>query len=205
MHKASPEYVQTPHDHVFLLRNFGPEAFEAPYHFHPEFELTYIVHGAGKRYVGSYMERFGAGDLALIAPNVPHCWKLEGSDKTRPDAHAIVVQFTPDMLGRALETKKELADIYNLLTSTSVGFRFGTTMSNRLKSTFHDLTKKKGLYGFIGLLDILQQLAEDGDRVAFSADSITVVPAVADQQRMGPVLGYLVDRFRGKVSLSVAA
>ncbi|MGV3762101.1 AraC family transcriptional regulator [Parapedobacter sp.] len=205
MLKASPEYVQTPDDRAFLLRNFGAEAFEAPYHFHPEFELTYVVRGEGKRYVGSHMERFGPGDLALIAPNVPHCWKLDPSIGTPPDAEAVVIQFARDMLGNGLSSKKELVDIHNLLTHTVVGLRFGAPLSNRLGNAFRDLSGKRGIYGFIALLEILQQLAEDGNGVAFSADSIAVMPAVADQQRMGPVLAYLVDRFRGKVSLSEAA
>ncbi|MFB2119647.1 AraC family transcriptional regulator [Parapedobacter sp. 2B3] len=205
MRKASPEYVQTPDDHAFLLRNFGAEAFDAPYHFHPEFELTYVVQGEGKRYVGSHMERFGAGDLVLVAPNVPHCWKLDATIDTNASAQAIVIQFSPDMLGNGLATKKELTDIHNLLVHTTVGFRSGASLSHRMESTFRNLADKHGLYGFTGLLEILQQLAEDGDRVAFSADSITVLPAVADQQRMGPVLAYLVDQFRGKVSLKEAA
>ena len=114
MLNASPEYVQARNDHTFLLRNFGVEAFEAPYHFHPEFELTYIVQGEGKRYVGSHMERFGPGDLVLVAPNIPHCWKLDAIDAST-DAEAVVIQFSPDMLGSTLFEKKELTDIRNLL------------------------------------------------------------------------------------------
>lgn len=205
MLKASPEYLQAPDDRAFLLRNFGAEAFDAPYHFHPEFELTYIVKGEGKRYVGSHMECFGPGDLVLVAPNVPHCWKLDTAVDVSPDAEAVVIQFSHDMLGSGLSAKKELAAIHNLLTRTAVGLRVSVSLSNRLGNTFRNLSNKKGLYGLTGVLEILQQLAEDDDSVAFSADSITVMPAVADQQRMGPVLAYLVDQFRGKVSLSEAA
>ena len=73
MLKASLEYVQARDDHAFLIRNFGAEAFEAPYHFHPEYELTSIVQGAGTRYVGSHMDHSGPGDLVLIAPYVSPC------------------------------------------------------------------------------------------------------------------------------------
>lgn len=204
MLKASPEYVQTRDDHAFLLRNFGAEAFEAPYHFHPEFELTYIVQGVGKRYVGSHMERFGPGDLVLIAPDIPHCWKLDATD-TSPDAEAVVIQFSPNMLGDALLEKSELADIRNLLTNNVVGSRFSEPLAKHLGDALCGLSDKKGLYGFIGLLEILQRLAEDNDCTTFSDDSVTVIHTLADQQRMGPVLAYLVDHFKGKISLSEAA
>lgn len=204
MLKASPEYVQTRDDHAFLLRNFGAEAFEAPYHFHPEFELTYIVQGEGKRYVGSHMERFGPGDLVLVAPNIPHCWKLDATDAST-DAKAVVIQFSPDMLGSTLFEKKELTDIRNLLINNTVGSRFSESRAKHLGDMLRGLSDKKGLYGFTGLLEILQRLAEDGDSTTFSDDGITAMPTLVDQQRMGPVLAYLIDHFRGKVSLSEAA
>ena len=77
MIKASYEVLQPASGHSFLILRFGKLAFDAPYHFHEEFELTYILHGKGKRYVGSHMEDFSSGDLVLLGPNLPHCWKLE--------------------------------------------------------------------------------------------------------------------------------
>src|ERR1700734_3628031 len=76
MIKASYEVVQPITGQSFLFRKFDNSAFDAPYHFHPEYELTYILDGSGKRYVGSHMEDFGPGDLVLLGPNLPHCWKL---------------------------------------------------------------------------------------------------------------------------------
>ena len=32
--------------------------FDAPWHFHPEYELTYIVKGKGMRYVGNNIQKF---------------------------------------------------------------------------------------------------------------------------------------------------
>lgn len=205
MLKASPEYVQSRDDHVFLLRNFGAEAFEAPYHFHPEFELTYIVSGVGKRYVGTHMERFDPGDLVLIAPNVPHCWKLDEPVGELFDAEAVVIQFPADMLGSTLSGKEELADIHNLLAQTTVGVCFGKEISMQVGGMLRGLAAKKGIYGFIGLLDILQQLAEDHTGTTLSDDGAMAVSTLVDHQRMGPVLAYLVEHFRDKVSLSEAA
>ena len=81
MIKASYEVLQPASGHSFLIRKFDKIAFDAPYHFHEEYELTYILHGRGKRYVGSHMEDFTSGDLVLLGPNLPHCWKLEADDQ----------------------------------------------------------------------------------------------------------------------------
>ena len=48
--------------------------FDAPYHFHPELELTWIRKGYGKRYIGGKVSDFESDDLVLVGSNVPHCW-----------------------------------------------------------------------------------------------------------------------------------
>ena len=77
MIKASYEVLQPASGHSFIIRKFDKSAFEAPYHFHEEYELTYILHGSGKRYVGSHMENFSTGDLVLLGANLPHSRKLD--------------------------------------------------------------------------------------------------------------------------------
>jgi len=52
MIKASYEILQPVNGQSFLFRKFDSTAFDAPYHFHAEYELTYIPEGRGKRYIG---------------------------------------------------------------------------------------------------------------------------------------------------------
>src|SRR5471030_2629123 len=98
MIKASFEILQPGTGQSFLVRKFDKRAFDGPYHFHPEYELTSIIKGTGKRYVGSNMQDFFAGDLVLLGPNLPHCWKQEAGSE-QMEAGAIVVQFNADFLG----------------------------------------------------------------------------------------------------------
>src|SRR3712207_4472337 len=90
----------------FLVRKFEEAQFSAPYHFHPEFELTLIVEGNGKRYVGAHLTDYGPGDLVLLGSNLPHCWKTERA--TSGKSISIVVQFGPHFLGPDFFQKPEL-------------------------------------------------------------------------------------------------
>lgn len=58
----------------FLCYEVVAPSFEFYWHYHPEYELTYIVKGKGKRLVGDSYETFSEGDFVLIGPNVPHTW-----------------------------------------------------------------------------------------------------------------------------------
>ena len=80
MLKASFEVLRPATGHSFIVSTYNESGFKAPFHFHPEYELTLITAGSGKRYIGSHMAGFAPGDLVLLGPNLPHCWKLEPAD-----------------------------------------------------------------------------------------------------------------------------
>lgn len=48
----------------------GPE-FECPYHYHPEFEITWILSSEGQRMTGDSWNSFTAGDLAFLEADSP--------------------------------------------------------------------------------------------------------------------------------------
>ena len=113
MIKASYEVLQPTSGHSFIVRKFGKTAFDAPYHFHEEYELTCILHGHGKRYVGTHMENFTSGDLVLLGANLPHCWKLEADEPGNEDASAIVIQFNANFLGDDFSIRPNCRELKN--------------------------------------------------------------------------------------------
>ncbi|RYF70847.1 MAG: cupin domain-containing protein, partial [Cytophagaceae bacterium] len=80
----------TSHNNCFTVRDFRCTQFDMPLHIHPEYELTYIIEGQGKRVVGDSIADYSAGDLVLVGANLPHCWysdirphALESLSRTR--------------------------------------------------------------------------------------------------------------------------
>jgi AraC-like DNA-binding protein len=205
MLKAFYEALQHSGNNSFLSRVFHEEGFKSPYHFHPEYELTLIIEGEGKRYVGSNMADFTAGDLVLLGTGLPHCWKLEGSPYKK-EPGAIVIQFTYDFLGESFFSKAELVKVKKLLQKSSSGMVFAKKIRARVQAQMIALADEKNNFRrLIGLLQILQQLATSKEYVLLDQQSNFAEQSHLDQERINAVLAYLVENFRTRLSLNKAA
>lgn len=206
MIKASFEALQTGNRQSFLVRRFDQWAFDGPYHFHPEYELTYITKGAGKRYVGSHMEDFITGDLVLLGPNLPHCWKLGQMSGTQADAGAVVIQFNENFLGEDFFNKPELQEIKKLFQRSVNGISFKGVTQSIVIDKLNALTNSGNNFDkMIGLLDVLQRLAVSNEFTLLDQNPSIAERKPAEQERINPVFAYLVESFRGQVSLDEAA
>ena len=206
MIKASYEVLQPANGQSFLVRKFDKIAFDAPYHFHEEFELTYIVHGKGKRYVGSHMEDFSSGDLVLLGQNLPHCWKLEHGKQDEHDASAIVIQFHANFLGEEFFNKPEMHGIKKLFQKSGSGISFNGSTREVVDTGMMTLTEEKNNFRMLmSLLDILQRLASSNEYTLLDQHRVIAEQSKAEQERINPVLAYLVENFRTQVSLDEAS
>ena len=97
--KAVFEQVKSDPSKALLVRHFTIPQFDAPFHFHPEYELTLIVKGEGQRFVGKQVDNFSDGDLVFLGSHLPHCWINHQKKNQTELSEAIVVQFNQHFLG----------------------------------------------------------------------------------------------------------
>jgi len=207
MIKASYEVLQPASGQSFIIRKFGKLAFDAPYHFHPEYELTCITSGEGKRYAGSHMADFAAGDLVLLGRNVPHCWKLEQREpETEPETGAIVIQFTADFMGEDFLNRAEMQQIKKLLERSESGICFTGETRQMVNSALEQLVQERNSFRvLVGLLEVLQQLAVTTEYALLDHQRSSAGPSASVRERINPVFAYLVENFREQVTLEQAA
>ncbi len=198
------ESIQNQIDSSFLVRRFGDEAFSAPYHFHPEYELTLILKGEGTRYIGNKMAPFFEDDLILLGPNIPHCWKLETEGKSK--GSCIVIQFAHHFLGDGFFSGIELSKIQSLLTKSIHGLSFERTIRLQAISKIITLTTETDKFKkLIIFLEILQFLAIGEHYIQLEYKVINYKQSQAGLERINLVLAYIVENFRHQISLTEAA
>lgn len=91
--------IQEP-DRSFIIQK--EELFFPEFHYHPEYELTYIIEGRGRRIVGDHVDNFQETDLVFLGSYLPHEYSCESHYLTENGeflGKAIVIQFHHDFLG----------------------------------------------------------------------------------------------------------
>lgn len=200
--KSQFERIEMPGDTSFMWKEISGRHFTAPFHHHPEIELTLITAGHGQRFVGNVVEPFHAGDVALLGPNLPHAWFSEARCRK---SEAIVLQFLPDVLGGGVLASPEMERVRSLLKLADGGVVVTGTMAEALHrgfASFPDLTPSRRL---TLLLDLLDEVAASSDHRALKAESPDEIVSAIDRKRLDEVLRYVHANHQRELTLTETA
>jgi AraC-like DNA-binding protein len=179
---------------------YEKEEFDAPWHYHPEYELTYIVSSHGVRYTGNSFENFEANDLVLLGPNLPHCWK---NTSLQPDkASAIVVHWDERLLGAGWLNQHEFLAIGKLLQRSVQGLRFETDVAVNLKKKLLSLVEFPPFQKLMAFLEILNELARCADVKVLCDRTVHGELNREDQKRLNHVFQYVKKNYGTKIKLA---
>ena len=202
--KASLEQLANTTDGSFLFRQFNLPYFDAPYHFHPEFELTLILKSEGKRFVGNQVADFKEGDLVLLGANVPHCWKNDGIGNEN-SARSIVVQFKKDFLGEEFFKNAETQPIKNLFDKAKSGILITGKTRDRVAREMIFLQTVPPFQKLLGLLDLLNTIATSKDFEIIDNQPDKYDLSAVDLERINKVYAYVIEHYTQDIHLETAA
>jgi len=171
--------------------------FEAPYHFHPEYELTYIKSSSGLRYIGNTVEDYQAGELVLIGTNVPHCWK----NKTGKTASSYVIQWKSDLIGN----QPELISIKQLLSRATWGLRFNDALAEETSHIMRQIIKSTPLDSYVLLVQLLDQLSKTKDSKLILEGANNLAPTLEFSERLEMIQRYVDANYKIKIKLKDVA
>ncbi len=197
--RASYEKIPVNNDASFLVRRIQTQYFDAPLHFHPEYELTLIINGNGKRFVGDSVENFESGDLVLLGSNLPHFWRSDKPSETISEA--IVVQFSTDFVQNILGKLPECKSIISMLVAAKSGIKFNTLLAPLLEK----LMAEKGLKRLTILIELLEIFSQSTDYQLLASEYFNIKPDYAENERMRKILEFMLDNFQDEVSINDVA
>lgn len=170
--------------------------FEAPWHFHPELELTYIVESRGMRYVGNNISDFHPGDLILLGSNLPHCWINEEPNTSR--SQAIVIQWHVELF----QTLPEFTEIRALLQRANRGLKFSPKNPEATFRSLEELTNQNPIRRLLMLTDVLHELATNASATQLAGDSYDSDLSSTTNNRIETIQNYVRSNYTTKIKLA---
>ena len=153
--KAIKERVVHPHE-SFRFMHMTLERFNGERHRHPQVELTWVIQGAGVRFVGDSAAAFDVGDLVLVGPDLPHLWVSHAQDAGKPH-ELCVVQFPPDLLDTV--SVPEWNEVRGLIHRASLGLVVHEPLRAKVQTLMLKMQSVQGLARLGLLMDVLALLA----------------------------------------------
>ncbi|ANW97228.1 hypothetical protein AXE80_13420 [Wenyingzhuangia fucanilytica] len=197
--KAIKEQINQPFDSSFTINEFEQPYFDSPWHFHTEYELTYINKGYGTRFVGTNSELFKEGDLVLIGSLVPHYWRCDNDfyHQENLKSHSIVIQFKPELFFN--NPLPEMKNIHLLLKKSASGIQF--KKSKKYKDDFFELLQKGGLEQLFLLYKLLDKLSLDKNQKTLSITQDSQLYQAKDSKIFQEVINYIFANLNNDISL----
>lgn len=201
--KAVFEQLNTEQSSSFILRQFDVPKFDAPFHFHPEYELTLILKGEGQRYVGQQVNEFFEGDLVFLGANLPHCWVNQSLENE--NASAIVIQFGELFLGKGITDLPEMKKVQAFLEKSKSGFEIVGQTKEILTEKIVTLQQKTPLHKIAGLLEIFDILGNSTEIVTIDDFFFEHQYNQSETARFQKVFSYLIENFKDEITLEQIA
>lgn len=169
--------------------------FSAPWHFHPEYELTYIHQSSGIRYVGNHVQAFDAGELVLLGSKLPHCWK--NHEEAIKPAKSIVIHWLPDMLNHI----PEFDGIESLLERSARGILFEANCAERSRLIMTALLGESSIERYLMLLELLSSLAKEKVVTVLVGSSYAYDLSYDTGERFNKIMAFVKINYHRKIRL----
>ncbi|MCC6579334.1 MAG: helix-turn-helix domain-containing protein [Phycisphaeraceae bacterium] len=193
------ELIKPGVDCSFAVRRFEETGWPMRWHAHPEHELTLIVGGDGRRFVGDSIEPFAPGELVLLASNLPHCW--QAPRKRKKWCQSVVAQFRDDCFGAGYFDLPEHKPIRRLLARAERGLLFPAGEVTSAMANMEHLPPQRRP---AALTDLLLTLAAESSR-PLASDGYTQPSRQRDVLRIDRVSRWLTAHYLEPISLNEAA
>jgi len=188
-------------DNGFLVINRIKQKFDFPIHFHPEYELNFILNGKGiRRVVGDSVEELSNIDMVLVGPYVKHGW--ENHKCENKSIYEMTFQFNDSIFDEKLLTLTMFREINEMFKRASYGINFSKKASKMLMPLIITLTKIDTVEEFIKFLNILQELAKSKGQRLLSSTSSNIDNQYKNSVRIKKVYEFIQENFTRKISLS---
>ncbi len=196
--------IEIDKERLFVVKNNEVPRFDGLFHFHPEYELTYIKNGSGRSFIGDRIVTFNSGDLFLLGPNLPHSW--ESTYAINKYSQSLVIQLNSGLWKGEWLEGQELDQLRLLFNKSSRGLKFtGNDISIIADKMFRVYRGTNPMQNVIDILSIFEILGRKPTYEYITSPAYIPAYKENDYRKINLIYNYVHLNFNKVISLTEVA
>jgi len=204
---ARYEQIILKEDESFFIGIFQDNLGKSTWHYHNNFEISFITEGTGKRIVGDSIEEFQPGDLVFIGNNLPHVWIADKEQKVVSERtlEMVYLQFSANILFPQLLALPEFVHVKKAMELSERGIQIVGQTLNEVSEIMLQLPYLKSfdrMNNFFRLMDII---GKSDSNIQLVSEEYTRKRFTTGNRRIAQLHDYLMNHYREEIELKKLA
>ncbi len=195
-------------DESFFIGIFQDHIEQTAWHYHQEFELSFITEGSGKRIVGDSVESFHPGDLIFIGPRIPHVWisgEMARTQHSGRTLESVYLLFNQDILPQELISLPEFKDVKRAIKLSERGMLIQEDTLNQVSKIMLQLPYQDRMKRLMLFYEILHIIGNSQSFTLLASEAYVKSKFETSNTRVNNIHEFLMNNYREEINLEEIA
>jgi len=191
----------------FYIGVFQDNLEKSTWHYHNNFEISFITEGTGKRIVADSIEEFQPGDLVFLGRNLPHVWIADKEPRvfSNRTLEMVFLQFTSNVLSMQLLALPEFKNVKKALELSERGIQIVDQTLNEVSEIMLQLPYLKSFERMVQFFRMMDIIGESQSNISLASEDYLRKRFKPGNKRIATIHEYLMNNYREEVNLKVLA
>jgi AraC-like DNA-binding protein len=190
-------------DESFFIGIFQDNLEKSNWHYHNNYELSFITEGSGKRIVADSIVEFQPGDLVFIGRNLPHVW-ISDKDTRSPTSRTlemVFLQFTSEVVSPQLLSLPEFSNVIKALEMSERGIQIVGQTLNDVSEIMLQLPYLKSFERMLHFFRMMDIIGRSETNIQLASKEYLKKRFTSGNKRIESIHQYLMNHYREEINL----
>ncbi len=190
-------------DESFFIGIFQDNLEKSTWHYHNNYEISFITEGSGKRIVADSIEEFQPGDLVFIGRNLPHVWIADKETRTPSNRtlEMVFLQFTSEVVFPQILSLPEFRYVKNALELSERGIHIVGQTLNEVSEIMLQLPYMKSFERMLHFFRLMDIIGRSDSNIQLASKEYIKKRFTTGSKRIAAIHEYLMKNYREDVDL----
>lgn len=189
-------------DESFSIGIFQDNLEKSSWHYHANYELSFITEGTGKRIVADSIEEFQPGDLVFLGSNLPHVWIAEREQLfSNRSLEMVYLQFSSGLLFPQLLALPEFRNVRNAVELSERGIQIVGQTLNEVSELMLQLPYLKSFDRMSYFFRMMDIIGRSESNIPLASEDYMRKRFKTGNRRIALLHDYLMNHYREEIDL----